>query len=219
MVPAASPRPLMLVKSAPLPADTLDRIRTSRRNGPMSQVLVLYHSYNAQTARIARRIGEVIQQAGHNQVLVQAFDGKSVPEIHGFAGVVVGAAIRYGHHERAFEKALRPHAVELAARPNAFFSVCLCAGGPGYKPEAARRYVEDFCKRTGWQPRETASFAGALQYSKYSPFIKLMMKLIVGFSGGETDDSRDYEYTDWAAVERFARDFAQHLAPAHRAAA
>jgi menaquinone-dependent protoporphyrinogen oxidase len=176
----------------------------------MSQILVLYHSYNNQTARIARRIGEEIEKAGHD-VLVHSFDGTSIPDLHGYAGVVVGAAIRFGHHERAFEKALKPHAVELAARPNAFFSVCLCAGGPGYKPEAAQRYVDNFCKRTGWKPRATTSFAGALQYSKYGRFITFMMKLIVGMAGGETDSSRDYEYTDWAAVERFAREFAGRL--------
>jgi menaquinone-dependent protoporphyrinogen oxidase len=39
------------------------------------------------------------------------------------------------------------------------------------------------------------------------------MKMIVSFSGGETDSSRDYEYTDWSAVERFARDFARRIAP------
>ena len=185
----------------------------------MSQILVLYHSYDGQTARIAERIGEVIRQAGHNQVAVQRFDGNEVPRLDGFAGVIVGAAIRYGHHERAFEKALKPQAQQLAARPNAFFSVCLSAGGPGHKPEAARRYVEDFCKRTGWEPREVASIAGALQYSKYGPVIKLLMKMIVGISGGETDSSRDYEYTDWAAVERFARDFAARFAPKPQASA
>ena len=182
----------------------------------MSQILVLYHSYNNQTARIAGRIGDVIRESGGNDVVVRQFDGKTIPDLTGYAGVVVGAAIRYGHHERAFERALRPHAAELDARANAFFSVCLCAGGPGAKPEAAMGYVEDFCKRTAWRPRETKSFAGALQYSKYGFFIKFMMKLIVGHSGGETDSSRDYEYTDWAAVDRFALDFAGRLAPRPR---
>jgi len=135
-----------------------------------------------------------------------------------YDAVVIGAAIRYGHHERALEKEVRAHAAELAARPNAFFSVCLSAGGPGYKPKAVRRYVDEFCANTGWEPGEVASLAGALQYSKYGPLIKFMMKLIVGFSGGETDSSRDYEYTDWVAVERFARDFAKRLEPALRAA-
>ena len=185
----------------------------------MHRILVLYHSYDDQTARIARRMGDVIGQAGH-QVTMHRFSGPgALALLSKYDAVVVGAAIRYGHHERALEKEVSEHAAELAARPNAFFSVCLSAGGPGHKPKAVRRYVEEFCSNTGWEPREIATFAGALQYSKYGPFIKLMMKLIVGFSGGETDASRDYEYTDWVAVERFAQAFAKRLEPTARHAA
>ena len=36
-----------------------------------------------------------------------------------------------------------------------------------------------------------------------------MMRMIVGHAGGDTDITRDYEYTDWDAVERFADAFAQ----------
>jgi menaquinone-dependent protoporphyrinogen oxidase len=35
------------------------------------------------------------------------------------------------------------------------------------------------------------------------------MRLIVGHAGGDTDTSRDYEYTDWEAVTRFAEAFGQ----------
>jgi menaquinone-dependent protoporphyrinogen oxidase len=184
----------------------------------MARILVLHHSYDGQTARIATRMGDVIGQAGH-QVTMHRFSGAgALALLSKYDAVVIGAAIRYGHHERALEKEVRAHAAELAARPNAFFSVCLSAGGPGYKPKAVRRYVDEFCANTGWEPGEVATLAGALQYSKYGPLIKFMMKLIVGFSGGETDSSRDYEYTDWVAVERFARDFAKRLEPALRAA-
>jgi menaquinone-dependent protoporphyrinogen oxidase len=178
------------------------------------KILVLYHSYDNQTARIATRMGDVIGAYGHS-VTMHRFDGPgALDRLRTYDAVVIGAAIRYGHHERALEKEVARHAVELVRRPNAFFSVCLSAGGPGYKPQACERYIDQFCEKTGWEPREVASFAGALQWSKYhNPFIKFMMKLIVGYSGGETDSSRDYEYTDWVAVERFARGFAERLAP------
>jgi menaquinone-dependent protoporphyrinogen oxidase len=39
------------------------------------------------------------------------------------------------------------------------------------------------------------------------------MVVFVGLGGGDTDTSRDYEYTDWGAVERFAETFAQRLRP------
>jgi menaquinone-dependent protoporphyrinogen oxidase len=71
--------------------------------------------------------------------------------------------------------------------------------------------VDEFLARTGWKPGESTSFAGALRYRKYNPVIRLLMRLIVGMAGGETDTSRDYEYTDWQAVERFAVRFASRL--------
>jgi menaquinone-dependent protoporphyrinogen oxidase len=89
--------------------------------------------------------------------------------------------------------------------------VSLSAGGPRPKPEAAQRYLDKFLRRTGWQPQLTASFAGALKYSLYGPVKRRVMIVIVGLAGGNTDTTRDYEYTDWDAVERFAGAYAQRL--------
>jgi menaquinone-dependent protoporphyrinogen oxidase len=108
---------------------------------------------------------------------------------------------------------VRSHRAALEARPSAFFSVSLSGGGPGAKPEAARRYLEVFLRQTGWHPQQTATFAGALPFSRYGAFKRLLMVVFVGLGGGDTDTSRDYEYTDWDAVERFAETFAQRLRP------
>jgi len=89
--------------------------------------------------------------------------------------------------------------------------VSLSAGGPGAKPEAARRYLETFLNQVDWRPPQTATFAGALQYSKYGAFKRLLMRMIVGIAGGDTDMTQDYEYTDWNAVDRFADEFARRL--------
>ena len=71
-----------------------------------------------------------------------------------------------------------------------------------------------FVERTGWQPRATATFAGALRYSRCNLFVRFMVRLISGTAGGDTGTSRDREYTDWAAVERFGREFVRPLEPA-----
>jgi menaquinone-dependent protoporphyrinogen IX oxidase len=36
-----------------------------------------------------------------------------------------------------------------------------------------------------------------------------IMKRIAQKAGGGTDTSKDYEYTDWQALDKFARDFIQ----------
>lgn len=177
----------------------------------MSRVLVLFHSYDEQTARIAGRMGEVLGQAGHAVTLRHFVPGEALEAPGKYDAVLVGAAVRYGHHDRALEKEVRRHAASLAVRPNAFFSVCMSAE---HQPAVAQGYVDAFLRNTGWEPREAASFAGALRYRRYGFFIRLLMRLISGHAGGETDTSRDHEYTDWAAVDRFARAFAERITPA-----
>ena len=41
-------------------------------------------------------------------------------------------------------------------------------------------------------------------YPKYNFLDKHMVRLIMYFSGGPTDLSKSYEFTDWKEVDRFA---------------
>lgn len=177
----------------------------------MARILILFASVDGQTARIAERMAATLARAGHAATTLPAGTPGLARAIEDHDALIVGAAIRYGHHSRALEAELRGGRAAISGRPNAFFSVSLSAGGPGARPAAASEYVEQFVARTGWQPRRVATFAGALRYTKYNFFIRFMMRLIVGAAGGETDASRDYEYTDWGAVERFAGEFAAQL--------
>lgn len=179
----------------------------------MAHILVLYSSHDGQTRRIGARIAEVLGRAGHEAELCSTDAPDAGRAIGASDGIVVGAAVRYGHFAPRLQSVVRGRKRLLTALPNAFFAVCLSAGGPGAKPEVARGYVEDFVRRTGWQPEDTAIFAGALRYREYNPFIRLMMRLIVGHAGGDTDTFRNYEYTDWHAVDRFAARFAARFAP------
>lgn len=183
----------------------------------MSRILVLFSSCDGQTRRIAARMGEVLRTAGHEVLLWEADAPGALLEMEASDAIVVGAAIRCGHFAKSLLSLVRDHKALLAARPNAFFSVCLTAGGPGAKPAVAQGYVDELIRHTGWRPADVAILAGALLYRKYNPFIRLMMRLIVGHAGGDTDTSRDHEYTDWQAVELFAARFAARLAtPAQR---
>ena len=179
----------------------------------MSRILILYATTEGHTARIAERIAQRFKSMGHSVELHRADSIPSGFDPTAYAGVIVGASIHYGRHPDCLHAFIRRHRAALASRPGAFFSVSLSAGGPGAKPEAAQRYVETFLRKTNWRPEQTATFAGALQYSRYGFFKKLTMRLIVGMAGGDTDPARDYEYTDWGAVESFADDFTRRLKP------
>ena len=58
-----------------------------------------------------------------------------------------------------------------------------------------------------------ALFAGALPYTQYGLVKRHMMRKIVGDKPGHlgTDISRDYVYTEWDGVKRFAEHFTADL--------
>ena len=180
----------------------------------MARILLLYATTEGQTGLIAERIAHTLREQGHNVEMLPA--DTTQPDLNpaAYDGVMVGASIHYGHHPAYLHKLISRHRAVLAARPCAFFSVSLSAGGPRPKLAAAQRYLDKFMRRTGWQPQLVASFAGALKYSVYGPIKRRVMIVFMTLGGGETDTSRDYEYTDWAAVERFAQAYVQRLAQA-----
>jgi menaquinone-dependent protoporphyrinogen oxidase len=91
----------------------------------------------------------------------------------------------------------------------AFFSVGLAVASRTSDGRAQTlELVERFVQRTGWRPARIELIAGALPYSKYNFLIRFIMRRISGKEGGDTDTSRDYEYTDWDAVDRFAAEIA-----------
>jgi menaquinone-dependent protoporphyrinogen oxidase len=108
---------------------------------------------------------------------------------------------------------VRAEADALNARPTAFVSVCLgvLQDNPQVQQEVAA-IMTRFLTATGWRPAVTTTVAGALLYTRYNPFIRWVMKRIVRKAGGDTDTSRDYEYTDWAGLRTFAEDFGQRAA-------
>ena len=175
------------------------------------KVLVLYASHDGHTARIAERMRAALARAGHDATVLSARDPRAGDAIGRSEAVIVGGALRAGRHARYLEKLVRARREALAARPNAFFSVSLSAHGNAEQRAEAERCVAQFVERTGWQPQRHAIIAGALPFTRYNFLIRFIMKRISKAAGGDTDTSRDYDYTDWGAVEAFAMNGVRHL--------
>jgi len=179
----------------------------------MAQILVVYVSEEGQTERIAGRIAAVAGAQGL-EVRLTDLAGLKAAGLEAADGVIVGASVHVGHHPRELRDWVRARRDWLAARPSAFFSVSLVAATPGGQglPEA-QRLLDAFLEQTGWRPDRTAIFAGALRYSRYGLLKRVVMKNIARRAGSpDLDTHRDYEYTDWAGVERFTQDFLALLA-------
>jgi menaquinone-dependent protoporphyrinogen oxidase len=174
----------------------------------MAHILILYSSFDGQTLRIAERISATLAKAGHTLKLRDAAAPEAAEDILAADAVIVGGAIRYGRFDAALVQLVSENAPVLDRRPNAFFSVSLSAV---HDANAAKGCMAEFVKRTQWRPERQAVFAGALRYRQYTPFVRFLMRLIAYANDEATDTSRDHEYTDWPAVERFAEAFAVRL--------
>ncbi len=75
------------------------------------------------------------------------------------------------------------------------------------------KMIDSFLTETGWRPIFVKPVAGALAYSKYGFFMRFVMKQIARKAGGDVDTSRDYEYTDWKALDRLVDQFVPVLVP------
>ena len=127
--------------------------------------------------------------------------------------MLVAASLHIGAYQREVVGWATQNAPSLNQRPTAFVSVSL---GVLQHDAAVQRdlqtIVDRFVKTTGWRPLDVEFVAGALLYTRYNILVRWLMKRIARKAGGATDTSRDYDYTDWPALQRFTDRFAARLA-------
>ncbi|WP_440770857.1 flavodoxin domain-containing protein [Natronorubrum sp. DTA28] len=174
----------------------------------MTRVLVAFGSSEGQTATIAERVGDILESEGHEPVLVHLKHPPTGLDVATYDGVIVGASIHAGSHQRYVTEFVREHREALTRLPSAFFSVSLTAAHTDpVEREPARELLEAFLEETDWEPDATLTVAGAIKYSEYGLVKRFVMRRIARKASGDTDTSRDYEYTDWDEVEAFALEF------------
>ena len=181
----------------------------------LPRVLVLYATTDGHTRKVAFSLSEAIRSGGIEVDVVNArsaFD----PKPDDYDGVIVAASVHVGGYQRSVRKWVKAHAEALRARPTAFVSVCLRVLEHNPATDAKlHEIMAGLFTETGWRPAVTKMVAGALPYTKYNWFMRRVMRRIVAKAHGDTDTSRDYEYTDWADVHAFGRKFGEQFrAPA-----
>jgi len=179
----------------------------------MANIGVLYATRHGQTGKIAERIAAALSARGHT-VEIKRCPPRGAPpfEPARYDSVILGSSVHGGRHHPEIERFIRAHWLFLEHTPSVFFSVSLSVQGPPPQgPRAARECVDGTIARTGWRPHRIALFAGALPYTRYNWVVRLVMKRIVRAEGGDTDTRRDYEYTDWPAVDAFANAVAHDV--------
>jgi menaquinone-dependent protoporphyrinogen oxidase len=181
----------------------------------MSRILVIYGTTDGQTARIAGACGDTLRAHGFEADVIEAGHRAPAPDV--YSGVVVAASLHAGGYQRSVRRWARTHAQVLNAKPTAFLSVCLAVLEQNPKVQQdLLGIINRFLSSTGWRPAVTKPVPGALLYTRYNPIKRWMMQRIVRKAGGDTDTSRDYEYTDWNELRAFADDFGRRVRDASR---
>jgi menaquinone-dependent protoporphyrinogen oxidase len=183
----------------------------------MSRTLILYATTHGQTRKVATALGEELSALGVTADVVRVDDHPAVrPEP--YDAVIVAASVHVGGYQRPIRRWTHLHSAALSRMPSAFVTVCLAVLET--RPETRRELAairDRFLRRSGWQPTTTKYVAGAVRYTRYHPLVRWVMRRIVAKAGGGTDTTRDYEYTDWEDLRRWAGDFARAHGLAMRA--
>ena len=174
----------------------------------MSDLLFLYATHDGQTQRICAAMAEEARQSGRRVEILSLTDAQVADALARTTQVVIGAAIRYGHLPKALYAFIAAQREAIEARPNVFFCVNLTARKPGKDTPEGSVYMRTFLKKTTWRAHNLAVFAGALRYSRYTWYDRMMIRFIMLITGGPTDPNQDVEFTDWERVGNFARKLA-----------
>ena len=170
----------------------------------MKKILCLYSTIDGQTIKIFEHIKRELD--GYQCVLIDLHKVDKL-DLQQYERVIVGASIRYGHLNKKLYQFIDSHLEQLKINKVAFFCVNLTARKEEQKkdtPEGSM-YIRTFLKKSPWKPELIGVFAGALRYPKYKLFDRVCIQFIMKITGGETDVTKEVEYTNWKKVSLFAQ--------------
>lgn len=177
----------------------------------MTSILIAYGTGQGQTRKVAEYVDSVLEGQGFDVTTTHVSEASDV-DVSEFDGVLVGASVNTGGHQPEVLTFVERNRRALADRPSGFFQLSLASAFSwAWARDGAADYVETLAGTTGWQPDRVGLFAGALTYTQYDRKTRWLFKLAALAFGLGTDTSRDYEYTDWDDVERFATSFGEFV--------
>lgn len=174
----------------------------------MARILLIYGTTEGQTRKIASRMAERARASDNTVDLIDASELNSDADLGAADAIIIAASVHQSTYQSAVVHFIKKHWELLLGKPTAFVSVSLSAAGEDEEDRRdAQGYIDKLIGETGWQPGRTISVAGAFRYTEYDFFKRWILKMIARQKGAPVDTSRDWELTDWDAVDRFVEDF------------
>lgn len=173
------------------------------------KALLLYSSREGQTKKIIQVLAHQLRE--YQCDIVNLHDDLTI-NWHEYDKVLIGASIRYGRFNRQLYSFIQSHHLQLTNKKAAFFCVNLTARKEHQAKDTSQGsvYIQTFLKKSLWQPELIGVFAGALCYPRYGFFDRVIIQLIMRMTGGETDTTKEVEYTNWQKVALFGEVFGRN---------
>ena len=165
--------------------------------------LIIFSTTDGHTKKICEKIVNFLNN--EKLVKIASLDEATKLDLSEFQRIIIGASIRYGKHSRELYKFIKLNKRILDQKQSVFFSVNVVARKCEKNTPETNPYIKKFLKVSKWQPKKLGVFAGKVDYPSYNIFDKYIIKLIMFITGGPTDTSQSYEFTDWSKVEDFAK--------------
>lgn len=168
------------------------------------KALIVYGSNQGQTEKISKFLAEEMKSEGVETTVLKAVQTKAIDKVYDL--IIVAGSIHLGSYQKSITRFIKTNLKLLQEKPSSFISVSLTAAGNNAKDWAdLENITKTYLQKLNWQPEHVLQVAGALRYSKYNFLIKYIMKRIASKNMGETDTSRDYEYTDWEQLRAYVK--------------
>lgn len=179
----------------------------SSKVGDEMIVLVGYVTIEGQSRKIAEAVAAAVERTGNRAVL---FNVMSMAEyaLERPEAAILCAPIHGGRYPAPFAAFVTRERDFLNSVPSAFISASLfIASEYEEEQEEARHFPDQLLAESGWTPRHVHHAAGALRYTEYDFFKRWMVKRLAAREGAPTNTARDFELTDWDALESFVTAF------------
>lgn len=173
----------------------------------MKKILIAYHTCEGQSKHVAVRMADTLRKLG---MAVDCIPVLEDPSPIGYSGVIAGDAIHWQKHSKELIQWLVAHHTDLKKVTGGLFQLSLYTAVPKYT-DGADQQVKELSKKTGYEPTTVGKFGGRLAYPLYPLWKKILLILPAMGMGLSTDITKISDYTDWNAVDQFARDFFESL--------
>ena len=172
------------------------------------RVLIVYGTTEGHTRDLCQFVGRILTKSGQTADVRDSTSSVEQLNTVNYDAIFVAASLHVGHYQSAVVEFARAHHEHLNTMPSAFISVSLSAAGVNpHDWEGLEQCVARLLRETMWRPKAVRHAAGAIRYSQYDFFKRIAMKFIASRRGQKTVTSRDYDLTDYPALEAFVLGF------------